>query len=57
LKVELGCKTWAELLEKLVRLEPKHAMPINVEEAEQIKMGVESFLNFKMWCQKDGLGR
>lgn len=54
LKVELGCKTWAELLEKLVRLEPKHAMAISVEEDKQIKRGVDGFLELqgvvsKMW--------
>jgi len=35
LKVELGCRTWAELLEKLVKLRSKDVIVIGEEDLEK----------------------
>ncbi|MEM4874458.1 MAG: hypothetical protein QW394_04095 [Thermofilaceae archaeon] len=43
LKVELGCKTWVELLEKLV----ERRRVIVVEEAERTRGAVEEFLDLR----------
>jgi hypothetical protein len=45
LKVELGCKTWAELLVKLV--ESEKGISLNEEELHKMRRGVQGFLNLK----------
>lgn len=45
LKVELGCKTWAELLAKLI--ESKYAIPFSDEELAEMKAGAQGFLRLK----------
>lgn len=45
LKVELGCRTWAELLAKLV--ESERAIPISEEKLTEIRTGVQGFLKLK----------
>jgi len=45
LKVELGCKTWAELLAKLV--ESKTAISLNEEELNKMRLGVQGFLELR----------
>jgi len=44
LKVDLGCKTWAELLELLTKLSPKEVFTLNEKDAKNIKDGVKEFL-------------
>lgn len=43
LKVELNCKTWAELLAKLT--ESKGAVILSNEDAEKMKRGLKGFLS------------
>jgi hypothetical protein len=45
LKVELGCRTWAELLAKLVKSE--RAISISEERLEDMRTGVKGFLRLK----------
>ena len=45
LKVELNCKTWAELLAKLVA--SKGPILLNEEKLEEIRAGVQGFLKLK----------
>ncbi len=45
LKVELGCRTWAELLAKLV--ESGKAFSLTDEELRGMRAGVQSFLALK----------
>ena len=45
LKVELGCKTWAELLSALVA--SNQAILLNEEKSEQMRKGVKNFLRLK----------
>lgn len=45
LKVELGCRTWAELLAKLVELE--RATSLNEEKLEEMRVGVQGFLRLR----------
>ena len=45
LKVELGCKTWAELLEKLTRA--KEALILGEEELTEMNTGVQGFLRLR----------
>ena len=45
LKVELGCRTWAELLAKLV--ESESDISLSNEELEEITTGVQGFLKLK----------
>jgi hypothetical protein len=42
LKVELGCKTWAELLAKLV--ESEKTISLSEKELEDMRTGVQGFL-------------
>ena len=44
LKVELDCKTWAELLELLTKLSPKETFTIKEKDAKNIKDGIKEFL-------------
>jgi hypothetical protein len=45
LKVELGCKTWAELLSELVTA--SETILLTEEETGQMKTGVENFLSLR----------
>ena len=45
LKVELGCKTWAELLYELVA--SNKAVLLNEEKTEQMRNGVKNFLKLR----------
>ncbi|MGQ9468636.1 MAG: hypothetical protein ACUVTD_02230 [Nitrososphaerales archaeon] len=45
LKVELGCKTWAELLAKLVALQ--EPIFLSEEELERMRAGVQGFLKLR----------
>jgi hypothetical protein len=45
LKIELGCRTWAELLAKLVELE--RTTSLNEEKLEEMKRGVQGFLRLR----------
>ena len=52
LKVDLGCRTWAELLVKLVDLRGR----VSLKEGEMVEMrsGVEGFLKLRTRCQARG---
>jgi len=56
LKVELGCKTWAELLEVLVRQKPRETFVLDREEVEEIKRNVEEFLELRKIVSKRWIG-
>ena len=45
LKVELGCKTWAELLAKLV--ESEKTTSLSEKELEDMRTGVQGFLKLR----------
>lgn len=45
LKVELGCRTGSELLEKLARLAPREFFTLNEDDLRSIESGVEKFLD------------
>ncbi|MEM3570086.1 MAG: hypothetical protein QXK32_04795 [Candidatus Jordarchaeales archaeon] len=45
LKVELGCRTWAELLAKLVQL--RSGVLLAEEDFERMKKGVQGFLGLR----------
>jgi hypothetical protein len=58
LKVELGCRTWAELLSKLA--EPAEAMTFSEEELARMKAGAGNFLKLrkqvsKAWAEGPGV--
>jgi len=45
LKVELGCKTWAELLTKLI--EPERMIILTREKLDEMSKGVRGFLELR----------
>ena len=45
LKVELGCRTWAELLERLVQ--SRQPVLLGADELERMRRGVKSFLRLR----------
>ncbi|RLF23826.1 MAG: hypothetical protein DRN15_05120 [Thermoprotei archaeon] len=47
LKVELGCRTWAELLERLVKLRSKEIIVIGEEDIERARRAVDEFLELR----------
>jgi len=47
LKVELGCRTWAELLEKLVKHRSKDVIIIEKEDLEKMRKAVDGFLELR----------
>jgi len=47
LKVELGCRTWAELLEKLVRLRSKEVIIVGEKELERMRKAIDEFLKLR----------
>jgi hypothetical protein len=54
LKVELGCKTWAELLAKLVTSE--RPLILTEEKINEMKTGVQGFLNLRNTVSKKWMG-
>jgi hypothetical protein len=55
LKVELGCKTWAELLAKLA--ESEKATSLNEKELEDMRTGVQGFLKLRNVVSTKWAGR
>jgi len=47
LKIDLGCRTWAELLEKLVRTRPREVVVIDEGDCERMEKGVDEFLKLR----------
>ena len=47
LKVELGCRTWVELLQKLVRLRLRDVVVIEGEDLEEMREAVDEFLELR----------
>jgi len=47
LKAELGCRTWAELLEKLIRLRSREVVLIEDKDLENMRRAVNEFLNLR----------
>jgi len=47
LKVELDCRTWAELLEKLVKLRSKEVVVIGEEDLGKMRRAVDEFLKLR----------
>jgi hypothetical protein len=45
LKIELGCKTWAELLTKLI--EAERIIVLTKEKSDEMKKGVQDFLKLR----------
>jgi len=45
LKIELGCKTWAELLTKLIEVE--RIIVLTKEKLDEMKKGVQDFLKLR----------
>lgn len=56
LKVELGCKTWAELFEILVRLRPKETISLTEGDVENIRRGMNEFLELSTMVSKKWIG-
>ncbi|MEM3539218.1 MAG: hypothetical protein QW193_05240 [Nitrososphaerales archaeon] len=54
LKVELNCKTWAELLAKLVAL--KEMVLLSEEDLKRMRKGVKGFLNLRETVSKKWVG-
>jgi hypothetical protein len=55
LKVELGCRTWAELLAKLV--ESEATVSLSEEELDDIRTGVQGLLKLKSVVSSRWSGR
>ena len=55
LKVELGCRTWAELLAKLVELE--RAALLDEEKMREMKAGIQGFLELRSLVSSRWVGR
>ena len=47
LKAELGCRTWVELLEKLVKMRPREVIVIGEEDVERMRRAIEEFLELR----------
>ena len=56
LKVELGCKTWAELLEKLVRGSYRGVFIVSEDELRDMKKAVNGFLKLREIVSKKWQG-
>ena len=54
LKVELGCRTWADLLEKLV--ESEKAISLDEEKLQEIRTGVQGFMKLRRVVSKRWTG-
>ncbi len=55
LKAELGCRTWAELLAKLI--ESEEARQPNDETLRRMKLGVQGFLQLRTTVSSKWRGR
>jgi len=55
LKVELGCKTWTELLTKLVESERK--ISLGEEELHEMRRGIQGFLKLRRTVSTEWTGR
>jgi len=55
LKAELGCRTWAELLTKLV--ESERTSSLNEGRLSEMKMGVQGFLRLRNTVSNKWIGR
>ncbi|MEM2849939.1 MAG: hypothetical protein QXI36_06675, partial [Candidatus Bathyarchaeia archaeon] len=55
LKVEMGCKTWAELLAKLIRSE--RVVLLTEDDFENMRRGVQSFLNLRVTVSEKWRGQ
>lgn len=55
LKVELGCRTWAELLSKLV--ESERAISLDEEKLHEIRTGIQGFLKLRRVVSTRWTGR
>jgi len=47
LKVELGCRTWAELLERLVRVGAGEVIVVGKEDIARMKEAIDDFLELR----------
>ncbi len=47
LKVELGCRTWAELLERLVRVGAGEVIVVEKEDVEEMRKAIDGFLELR----------
>ena len=47
LKVELGCRTWAELLDRLVRVGAGGVIVIEKEDMEEMRKAIDGFLELR----------
>ena len=54
LKAELGCKTWAELLAKLV--DSERAISLGEEKLNEIRAGVQGFLKLRSVVSNGWIG-
>ncbi len=55
LKASLGCRTWADLLAKLVESEATRS--VNLESLSEMKMGVREFLQLRTTVSNKWKGR
>jgi len=55
LKADLSCRTWAELLAKLV--ESERTISLGEEKLEEIRSGVEGFLKLRSFVSNRWTGR
>jgi len=55
LKVELGCRTWAELLAKLV--EAERGLSLTDEKLREMRAGIKGFLKLKEIVSTRWIGR
>ena len=47
LKVEMNCKTWAELLEKLIELKSRELVFIGEDDLENMRRAIDEFLDLR----------
>lgn len=55
LKVEMDCRTWADLLAKLIQF--KRTILLTEDDLERMRRGVQSFLNLRSTISKRWKGR
>lgn len=56
LKVEFGCRSWAELLELLMKFCPKETVSLSEEDVEKIRKGIGEFLELSKEVSKKWSG-
>ena len=47
LKAELGCRTWSELLERLVRSRPREVVVVREEDVERMRRAIDELLKLR----------